>query len=266
MGRYDGMKGLVLGVANDHSIAWAIAKELLAEGAVIGFSHLPDRPDDTRQRNRRRVALLTDDEPNAKFLVPMDVSSDEQIAAVMKKTKEEFGEIDFLIHSIAYAPMDDLKGETTNCSRDGFRTAMETSAYSLLAVGRLSREILSKNASILTLTYFGGEKVVPGYNIMGVCKATLDACVKYMAFDLGPQGVRVNAVCPGRVETEFVQRMIAQYDDPEQAYAEMSATQAIGRMGRPEEVAAACVYLASDEAECVTGTTLMTDGGWSAGK
>ena len=105
MGRYDGMKGLVLGVANDHSIAWAIAKELLAEGASIGFSHLPDRPDDQRQRNRRRVALLTDNEPNAKFLVPMDVSSDEQIAAVMKKTQEEFGTIDFLIHSIAYAPL-----------------------------------------------------------------------------------------------------------------------------------------------------------------
>ena len=201
MGRYDGMKGLVLGVANDHSIAWAIAKELLTEGAVIGFSHLPDRPDDARQRNRRRVALLTDDEPNAKFLVPMDVSSDDQIAAVMKKTQEEFGTIDFLIHSIAYAPMEDLKGETTNCSREGFRVAMETSAYSLLAVGRLSREILAKDASILTLTYFGGEKVVPGYNIMGVCKATLDACVKYMAFDLGPQGVRVNAISAGPLHT-----------------------------------------------------------------
>jgi enoyl-[acyl-carrier protein] reductase I len=137
MGRFDGLKGVVLGVANDHSIAWAIAKEILAEGGQIGFSHLPDRPDDERQRNRRRVAMLTDAEPNAKFLVPMDAGSDEQIAAVMQRAKDEFGTIDFLVHSIAYAPMEDLKGETTNCSREGFRVAMETSAYSLLAVGRL---------------------------------------------------------------------------------------------------------------------------------
>ena len=137
MGRYEGLKGLVLGVANDHSIAWSIAKELLDGGAEIGFSHLPDKPDDQRQRNRRRVALLTDPEPNAKFLVPMDVSSDDQIAAVMEQAKAAFGTLDFLVHSIAYAPMEDLKGETTNCSREGFRLAMETSAYSLLAVGRL---------------------------------------------------------------------------------------------------------------------------------
>ena len=191
MGRFAGMKGLVLGVANDHSLAWAIAKEILAGGGLVGFSHLPDRPDDERQRNRRRVALLTDPEPNATFLVPMDVSSDEQIAAVVDRAAQEFGTLDFVVHSIAFAPLDDLKGETTNCSREGFRVAMETSAYSLLAVGRLCRRILAPDASILTLTYFGGEKVVPGYNIMGVCKATLDACVKYMAYDLGPAGVKV---------------------------------------------------------------------------
>ena len=201
MGRFAGMKGLVLGVANDHSIAWAIAKHILDEGGEIGFSHLPDKPDDARQRNRRRVAQLTDQEPNAKFLVPMDVSSDEQIAAVITRARDEFGTIDFLVHSIAYAPMEDLKGETTNCSREGFRIAMETSAYSLLAVGRLARHILAKDAAILTLTYYGGEKVVPGYNIMGVCKATLDTCVKYMAFDLGPAGVRVNAISAGPLRT-----------------------------------------------------------------
>ena len=201
MGRFDGMKGLVLGVANDHSIAWAIAKEVMAEGGQIGFSHLPDRPDDERQRNRRRVAQLTDPEPNAKFLVPMDVSDDAQIASVIDRAKQEFGHLDFVVHSIAFAPLEDLKGETTDCSREGFRVAMETSAYSLLAVGRLVRKVLSKDASILTLTYFGGEKVVPGYNIMGVCKATLDACVKYMAFDLGPAGVRVNAVSAGPLRT-----------------------------------------------------------------
>ena len=107
MGRFDGLKGLVLGVANDHSIAWYIAKEILAAGGQIGFSHLPDRADDERQRNRRRVSMLTDSEPNAKFLVPMDVSSDDQIAAVMDRAQQEFGTIDFLVHSIAYAPLED---------------------------------------------------------------------------------------------------------------------------------------------------------------
>ncbi len=258
MGRYDGMKGLVLGVANDHSIAWAIAKELLNEGASIGFSHLPDRPDDQRQRNRRRVALLTDSEPNAKFLVPMDVSSDEQIAAVMEKAKEEFGTLDFLIHSIAYAPMEDLKGETTNCSREGFRIAMETSAYSLLAVGRLARDILAVDASILTLTYFGGEKVVPGYNIMGVCKATLDACVKYMAYDLGPQGVRVNAISAGPLRT--LAGRGAGVEDMLGLYQHMSP---MGRNITHEEVGKAGAWLVSRDSLGITGELLHVDAGYN---
>ena len=258
MGRFDGMKGLVLGVANDHSLAWAIAKEILAGGGQIGFSHLPDRPDDERQRNRRRVAQLTDPEPNAKFLVPMDVSSDEQIAAVMDRAKQEFGTIDFVVHSIAYAPLDDLKGETTNCSREGFRTAMETSAYSLLAVGRLCRTILSKDASILTLTYFGGEKVVPGYNIMGVCKATLDACVKYMAYDLGPAGVRVNAVSAGPVRT--LAGRGAGVDEMLGLYERMAP---MGRNITQDEVGKAGAWLLSKDSFGITGEILHVDAGYN---
>jgi enoyl-[acyl-carrier protein] reductase I len=258
MGRFDGMKGLVLGVANDHSLAWAIAKEILAGGGQIGFSHLPDRPDDERQRNRRRVAQLTDPEPNAKFLVPMDVSNDEQIAAVMDRAKQEFGTIDFVVHSIAYAPLDDLKGETTDCSREGFRTAMETSAYSLLAVGRLCRKILSKDASILTLTYFGGEKVVPGYNIMGVCKATLDACVKYMAYDLGPAGVRVNAVSAGPVRT--LAGRGAGVDEMLGLYERMAP---MGRNITQDEVGKAGAWLLSKDSFGITGEILHVDAGYN---
>ena len=258
MGRFDGMKGLVLGVANDHSLAWAIAKEILAGGGQIGFSHLPDRPDDERQRNRRRVAQLTDPEPNAKFLVPMDVSNDEQIAAVMDRAKQEFGTIDFVVHSIAYAPLDDLKGETTDCSREGFRTAMETSAYSLLAVGRLCRTILSKDASILTLTYFGGEKVVPGYNIMGVCKATLDACVKYMAYDLGPAGVRVNAVSAGPVRT--LAGRGAGVDEMLGLYERMAP---MGRNITQDEVGKAGAWLLSKDSFGITGEILHVDAGYN---
>ncbi|MFM7078081.1 MAG: enoyl-ACP reductase [Planctomycetaceae bacterium] len=258
MGRFTGLKGLVLGVANDHSIAWAIAKEILAEGGEIGFSHLPDRPDDERQRNRRRVSQLTDPEPGAKFLVPMDAGSDEQIAAVMERARQEFSTIDFLVHSIAYAPMEDLKGETTDCSREGFRTAMETSAYSLLAVGRLSRGILSKDASILTLTYFGGEKVVPGYNIMGVCKATLDACVKYMAFDLGPAGVRGNAVSAGPLRT--LAGRGAGVEDMLGLYQHMSP---MGRNITHEEVGKAGAWLLSRESLGITGEILHVDAGYN---
>ena len=258
MGRYEGLKGLVLGVANDHSIAWSIAKELLDGGATIGFSHLPDKPDDQRQRNRRRVALLTDPEPNAKFLVPMDVSSDDQIAAVMDKARAEFGTLDFLIHSIAYAPMEDLKGETTNCSREGFRLAMETSAYSLLAVGRLGRDLLAPNAAILTLTYFGGEKVVPGYNIMGVCKATLDACVKYMAYDLGPQGVRVNAISAGPLRT--LAGRGAGVEDMLGLYQHMSP---LGRNITHEEVGKAGAWLVSRDSLGITGELLHVDAGYN---
>ena len=258
MGRFTGAKGLVLGVANDHSIAWAIAKVILAEGGRIGFSHLPDRPDDERQRNRRRVSQLTDGEPNTAFLVPMDVSSDEQIAAVIERARQEFGTIDFVVHSIAYAPLDDLKGETTNCSREGFRTAMETSAYSLLAVGRLARPILSKDSAILTLTYFGGEKVVAGYNIMGVCKATLDACVKYMAYDLGPAGIRVNSVSAGPLRTlagrgAGVEEMLGLYEH-------MSP---MGRNVSHDEVGQAGAWLLSKESGGITGETLHVDAGYN---
>ncbi|MFM7521335.1 MAG: enoyl-ACP reductase [Planctomycetota bacterium] len=258
MGRFAGAKGLVLGVANDHSIAWAIAKEILADGGRIGFSHLPDRPDDERQRNRRRVAQLTDGQAGAAFLVPMDVSSDDQIAAVIDRAKQEFGTLDFVVHSIAYAPMEDLKGPTTDCSREGFRIAMETSAYSLLAVARLARPILAADASILTLTYFGGEKVVPGYNIMGVCKATLDACVKYMAFDLGPAGVRVNAISAGPLRTlagrgAGVEEMLGLYEH-------MSP---MGRNITHEEVGKAGAWLLSKDSLGITGEILHVDAGYN---
>jgi enoyl-[acyl-carrier protein] reductase I len=258
MGRFAGAKGLVLGVANDHSIAWSIAKEILADGGRIGFSHLPDRRDDERQRNRRRVAQLTDGKAGAAFLVPMDVSSDDQIAAVIDRARQEFGTIDFLVHSIAYAPMEDLKGPTTDCSREGFRIAMETSAYSLLAVARLARPILAADASILTLTYFGGEKVVPGYNIMGVCKATLDACVKYMAFDLGPAGVRVNAISAGPLRTlagrgAGVEEMLGLYEH-------MSP---LGRNITHEEVGKAGAWLLSKDSLGITGEILHVDAGYN---
>jgi len=192
MGYFEGKKGLILGVANDRSIAWAIAKEIMDQGGTCGFTHLPDKPDDEKKKNRRRVSQLTDLYPKqAPFLEPMDVNKDDNIAAIMERARSEFGQIDFLLHSLAFATLEDLKRDTIETSRDGFKLAMEISAYSLIAVSRAARPILAPGASILTMTYFGGERCVPGYNVMGICKAALEASMRYLAYDLGPSGVRV---------------------------------------------------------------------------
>ncbi len=258
MGQFDGRKGLILGVANDHSIAWAIAKQVMAEGAVCGFSHLPDRPDDDRQRNRRRVSLLTDAAPNAKFLVPMDVSKDEDIRSVMDATTKEFGKIDFLLHSIAHASLDDLRRDTIETSRDGFKMAMEISVYSLIAVANAARGILNDNGSILTLTYFGGERAVPGYNVMGICKAALDSSVKYLAYDLGPRGIRVNAISAGPIRT--LAGRGAGVDDMLELYEKMAP---LGRNVTHDEVGRSGAFLLSTMSDGITGEILHVDSGYN---
>jgi enoyl-[acyl-carrier protein] reductase I len=258
MGLFDGKKGLVLGVANDNSIAWAIAQFIMAEGGDCGFTHLPDRPDDERQRNRRRVSQLTDPAERAKFLMPLDVTKDSDIAAVMAKAAETFGKIDFLVHSIAYAALDDLKVDTIQTSREGFKLAMEISAYSLIAVANAAKEIMSPRSSIVTMTYFGGEKAVPGYNVMGVCKAALDSIVKYLAFDLGPRGVRVNAVSAGPVRT--LAGRAAGVDDMLPLYEKMSP---LGRNITHEEVGRTAGFLLSEMSDGITGELLHLDGGYN---
>ena len=259
MGLFDGKRGVVLGVANDNSIAWAVAKFIMDEGALVGFSHLPDRADDERQRNRRRVSLLTDTYlERAKFLMPMNVTSDADIQAVMKRAGDEFGQLDFVVHSVAYASLDDLKRDTIDTSREGFKEAMEISAYSLLAVAREARPYLKDPASIVTMTYFGGEKAVPGYNVMGVCKAALDSCVKYLSFDLGKQGVRVNAVSAGPVRT--LAGRAAGVDDMLTLYEHMAP---LGRNITHDEVARSAAFLLSDLSGGITGEILHVDAGYN---
>lgn len=258
MGLFEGKKGLILGVANGNSIAWSIASEIMSGGGVCGFSHLPDRPDDERQRNRRRVALLTDKEEAAKFLVPLDVTNDEQIASVIDRTREEFGKIDFLLHSIAFASMDDLKRDTIETSREGFKMAMEISAYSLLAIANAAKDILSERSSVLAMTYFGGEKAVPSYNVMGVCKAALDSCVKYAAYDLGLRGVRVNALSAGPIRTlagrgAGVEKMLPLYEH----------MAPLGRNVTIEEVGRTGAFLLSDMSDGITGEILHVDAGYN---
>lgn len=255
---FDGKKGLILGVANDHSIAWAIAKYIMHEGGLCGFTHLPDRPDDDRQRNRRRVAMLTDAEPNAKFLLPMDVSKDDDIRSVVSHAAKEFGELDFLLHSIAFASTDDLKRPTVETSREGFKLAMEISAYSLIAVANAVKDVMSARSSILTLTYYGGERVVPGYNVMGICKAALDCSMKYLAYDLGPRGIRVNALSAGPLRT-LAARAVGS-DDMHTLYEQIAPTQ---KNITHDEVARSGGFLLSDMSQGITGEILHVDGGYN---
>lgn len=259
MGLFDGKKGLILGVANDRSIAWAIAEFIMNEGGECGFTHLPDRPDDPKRKNRRRVAQCTESYAQARFLVPLDVRDDSNIAAVMEQTADTFGSIDFLLHSIAYADREDLKRDTVETSRDGFTLAMEISAYSLIAVSRAAKEILSPRSAIATMTYFGGEKCVPGYNVMGVCKAALDAIVRYLAFDLGPRGIRVNALSAGPLKT--LAGSAAGVGDMLGLYAHMAP---LGRNITHEEVGKTGAFLLSDLSDGITGEILHIDGGYNA--
>jgi enoyl-[acyl-carrier protein] reductase I len=241
---FEGKKGLIIGVANDRSIAWAIAKEIMEQGGVCGFTHLPDRVDDERQRNRRRVSQLTEDYPdNAKFLIPLDVQNDENIQSVMKSTEEQFGKIDFLLHSVAFADRKD----------------MDISAYSLLAVSKFARPILNPGASICAMTYFGGEKIVPGYNVMGICKAALEAVVRYLAYDLGPSSIRVNAISAGPLRT--LAGSAAGVDEMLKLYEYMAP---LARNVTHQEVGRSGAFLLSPLSDGITGEILHVDGGYNA--
>lgn len=255
---FDGKRGLVLGVANDRSIAWAIAQVIMSEGGLCGFTHLPDRPDDDKKKNRRRVEKCLEGCANAKFLLPLDVQNDRQIEEVVQRTVEAFGQIDFLLHSIAFADREDLQRETVETSREGFKMAMEISAYSLIAVCKAARRAFSSRAAVACMTYFGGEKCVPGYNVMGICKAALEAATRYLAFDLGPQGVRVNALSAGPLKTlagtaAGVGEMLKMYEH----------VAPLGRNITHEEVGRTGAFLLSDYSDGITGEILHIDGGYN---
>ncbi len=259
MGMFDGKKGLITGVFNKQSIAWAIADRIMQEGGECGFSYMPDKPDDTRQKNLRRIEKLTVGNPSVKFIQPMDVTNDEHITSIMDRCKSELGQIDFMLHSIAFALPADLKDDTIATSRDGFKLAMEISAYSLIALSNAAKGVLNDNASILTLTYFGGEKTVPGYNVMGVCKAALDSIVHYLAYDLGPRGIRVNALSAGPMQTisgrgAGVEEMLDLYD----------AIAPLGRNITHEEAGNCGAFLLSDMSSGITSEIMHLDSGYNS--
>jgi enoyl-[acyl-carrier protein] reductase I len=252
MGLFSGKKGLVLGVANDFSIAWAISQKLLNEGAEIGFTHLPG------EKMERRVRKLADP-IGAKLITPCDVQKDEDIARVFAQARETYGALDFVLHSIAYAPLDDLKGPFVAASREGFKTAMDISVFSLAMVARHAAESMPNGGAIATLTYFGGERVVSGYNLMGVCKAALDAAVKYLAYDLGPRKIRVNALSAGPVKTLAASAV----GDSDKLAGLYEAVSPLGRNITREEVGSAGMFLLSDLATGITGEILHVDCGYN---
>jgi enoyl-[acyl-carrier protein] reductase I len=251
-------RGLITGVFNKQSIAWAIADRIMEEGGTCGFSYMPDKPDDERKKNLGRLTKLTEGNRRAAFLYPMDVTNDAHIDALMATAREKLGGLDFLLHSIAFALPDDLKRDTVETSRDGFKLAMEISAYSLIALARGARGILNEGASILTLTYYGGERPVPGYNVMGICKAALDSVVKYLAYDFGPRSVRVNALSPGPLQTisgrgAGVDAMLGLYE----------SIAPLGRNVTHEEAGKCGAFLLSDMSSGITGEILHLDGGYN---
>lgn len=262
MGLFEGKKGLILGVANDRSIAWAIAERIMAEGGCCGFTHLPDREDDDKKKNRRRVEKCLEGCPHnhrAKFLEPLDVQSDDNIARVMQKVQDEFENIDFLLHSIAYADRDDLQRDTVETSRRGFQLAMDISVYSLIAVCNAARPILSSRSAVACMSYFGGEKCVPGYNVMGICKSALESATRYLAFDLGPSGARVNAISAGPLKTlagsaAGVGEMLKMYEH----------VAPLGRNITHAEVGNVGMFMLSDLSDGITGEVLHIDGGYNA--
>jgi enoyl-[acyl-carrier protein] reductase I len=251
MGLLDGRKALVFGVANDHSIAWGIASALHEAGATLGFSSVESLID---RRVRPLAASI-----GATFVEPCDVQSDEQIRAVMEKWRSAHGEIDVLVHALAFARREDLDGAFVDTSRGGFALALDVSAYSLVALVREARPLLHRGSSVLTLTYYGAEKVVSHYNVMGVAKAALEASVRYLAADLGPEGVRVNAISAGPVRT-LAAAGISGFKRMYGSFAEVTPLRSNITI---EDVGKTALWLASDLSSAVTGEVVHVDGGFS---
>ena len=253
MGILTGKKALIFGVANDHSIAWGISQAFHREGAELGFSYAGEK---LERRVRPLAASLGSD-----FVEPCDVSQDADIAAVIEKAKARFGEIDILVHSVAFANRDDLSGPYYNVSRDGFKTAMDISVYSFTALARAALPIMKPGGSMLTLTYLGSVRAVHHYNVMGVAKAALEASVRYLAMDMGAdeKRIRVNSISAGPIRTLAV----AGIQGSRQMISEFAKVSLLRRNITIDDVGNSAAYLCSDMAAGVTGEIHYVDAGYS---
>ncbi|MEK7706570.1 MAG: enoyl-ACP reductase [Verrucomicrobiota bacterium] len=246
-----GKFGIVFGVANKRSIAWAIAQAWAREGAQLAFTY-------QGERLKENVEDLAGTFGTDTLILPCDVTKDEQIADVFKTVGGKFGKLHLMLHSVAFAPKDALEGEFVNTSREAFRVAHDVSAYSLVALARGAALLMTEGGSIVAMSYYGAEKVVPHYNVMGVAKAALEASTRYLAYDLGPKQIRVNCISAGPVNT-LAARGIGGFTEMLRVYETRSP---LKRNLVPEELGATGTFLASDGAAAITGQVIYVDCGY----
>lgn len=252
MNLMQGKKGLIMGVANKNSIAWGIAQQLHEAGAEIGFTYVGEALE-------RRVKPLAES-IGSNFIVECDVTNDDAIAKTFKEVEAKWGKIDFIVHAIAFSDKEELKGRYLETTRENFKVSLDVSCYSLTAVCKAAESVLNESASIVTLSYYGAEKVVPNYNVMGVAKAALEASVRYLADDMGAHGaVRVNSISAGPIKTLAASGIggFKSILDANEKHAPLR------RNVTQEEVGKTALYLLSDLASGVTGENIYVDAGAS---
>ncbi len=245
-----GKRGLIVGIANDQSIAWGCAKAFRALGAELAVTYLNDKA----KKYVEPLARALD----APIVMPLNVDVDGQMEAVFQRIGKEWGQLDFVVHSIAFSPKDALGGRVVDVSRAGFQTTMDVSCWSFIRLAHLAEPLMKKGGSIFTMTYYGSQRVIKNYNIMGVAKAALECTVRYMAAELGPKGIRVHAISPGPLATRAASG-IPEFDrllDKAQAKAPARSLVSI------DDVGVATAFLAHDAARLITGETLYVDGGY----
>lgn len=246
-----GKIGIVFGVANKRSIAWTIAQAWAKAGATLAFTYQGERV-------KENVEELAGAFGAGTMILPCDVTQDDQIAAVFDAVGKKFGRLHLMLHSVAFAPREALEGEFVNTSREAFRIAQDVSAYSFVALARAARPLMTEGGSIMGMSYYGAEKVVPHYNVMGVAKASLEACTRYLAYNLGPQKIRVNCISAGPVNT-LAARGISGFVEMLRHY---EARAPLKRNVTADELGATGLFLATDGAAAITGQVLYVDCGY----
>jgi enoyl-[acyl-carrier protein] reductase I len=246
----EGKRGLIVGIANDQSIAWGCAKAFRAFGAKLAVTYL-------NEKARKHVAPLAQ-ALEAPIFLPLDVNASGQMEAVFERIAKEWGSLDFAVHSIAFSPKEALQGRVVDVPRDGFATTMDVSCWSFIRMAHLAEPLMKKGGSLFTMSYYGSQRVVKNYNVMGVAKAALEAAVRYMAAELGPKGIRVHAVSPGPLATRAASG-IPEFD----ALLDKARGKAPARsLVSIDDVGVATAFLAHDAARLMTGATLYVDGGY----
>lgn len=246
----EGRRGLIVGIANDRSIAWGCARAFRAFGADLAVTYLNDKA-------KPHVAPLAE-EVEAAIFMPMDVSVPGELEAVFERIGETWGELDFLVHSIAFSPRETLHGRVTDAPRDGFLTTMDVSCWSFIRMAHLAEPLMKKGGTLFTMTYYGSQMVVENYNIMGVAKAALESAVRYMAAELGPKGIRVHAISPGPLATRAASG-IPEFDELLEKAKVKAPSRALASI---DDVGVATAFLAHDAARLITGQVLYVDGGY----